>query len=105
MPQAFPTTCSRVCLAWPRAMRSYIFCRKSAASQPCSLRWQRENLLDSMLDAHFYYSGASAVVALEPDHMLSTAAWLEEMGVELEAANYTLQHARTAKDRTGSLDR
>lgn len=51
---------------------------------PVRFRWQRENLLDSMLDAHFYYSGASAVVALEPDHMLSTAAWLEEMGVELK---------------------
>ncbi|MMZ60309.1 Nitrogenase molybdenum-iron protein beta chain [compost metagenome] len=36
-----------------------------------------------MLDAQFNYAGASAVVALEPDHLLSVASWLEEMGVEL----------------------
>lgn len=52
---------------------------------PLRYRWQRENLLDSMLDAHFHYAGVSAVVALEPDHALSMAAWLGEMGVKIKA--------------------
>lgn len=51
---------------------------------PVRYRWQRENLLDAMLDAHFNYAGTSAVVALEPDHLLSTVCWLEEMGVEIK---------------------
>ncbi|UTW70308.1 hypothetical protein KHA80_07065 [Anaerobacillus sp. HL2] len=41
---------------------------------------QRENLVDAMLDAHFYYLGSSAVVALEPDHLYSISSWLKEMG-------------------------
>lgn len=52
---------------------------------PVRYRWQRENLLDAMLDAHFYYAGVTAVVALEPDHLRSSVAWLEEMGVEFNA--------------------
>lgn len=55
----------------------------SRETVPLRYRWQRESLLDCMLDAQFNYAGASAVVALEPDHLLSVASWLEEMGVEL----------------------
>ncbi|MEK4510122.1 nitrogenase iron-molybdenum cofactor biosynthesis protein NifN [Paenibacillus anaericanus] len=57
----------------------------SGASVPQRYRWQRENLLDSMLDAHFHYAGSSAVVALEPDHLMSVGSWLGEMGVEIKA--------------------
>lgn len=57
----------------------------SRESVPVRYRWQRENLLDAMLDAHFYFAGAKAVVALEPDHLLSSTVWLEEMGVEFNA--------------------
>ncbi|WP_410769541.1 nitrogenase iron-molybdenum cofactor biosynthesis protein NifN [Fontibacillus sp. BL9] len=56
----------------------------SGVSVPLRYRWQRENLLDSMLDAHFHYAGSSAVVALEPDHVLSMAGWLKEMGVMIK---------------------
>ncbi len=52
---------------------------------PIKYLWQRENLLDSMLDAHFYYAGKSAVVALEPDHLYGIANWLKEMGVNTKA--------------------
>lgn len=51
---------------------------------PVRYRWQRENLLDGMLDAHFNYTGAAAVVALEPDHLCSAISWLEEMGVRFQ---------------------
>lgn len=62
----------------------YFLQELSQEAVPVRYRWQRENLLDAMLDAHFSYAGVSAVIALEPDHLLSTAAWLEEMGVEIK---------------------
>lgn len=51
---------------------------------PDRYRWQRENLVDCMLDAHFYYAGSSAVVALEPDHLFSVVGLLKELGVGLQ---------------------
>lgn len=47
---------------------------------PIRYKWQREFLLDSMLDAHFVYGGKRVAVGLEPDHLCSVAAWLKEMG-------------------------
>lgn len=61
----------------------YFLQNLSRETVPLRYRWQRESLLDCMLDAQFNYAGISAVVALEPDHLLSVASWLEEMGVEL----------------------
>lgn len=57
------------------------------SGEPVPLRycWQRENLLDSMLDAHFQFAGTSAIAALEPDHLYSVSAWLEELGMERKA--------------------
>jgi nitrogenase molybdenum-iron protein NifN len=57
------------------------------SGEPVPVRycWQRENLLDSMLDAHFQFAGMSALVALEPDHLYSVSKWLEELGVEQKA--------------------
>lgn len=55
----------------------------SGKTVPLRYRWQRENLLDCMLDAHFYYAGCKAVVALEPDHLYSIMEWLKEMGVTI----------------------
>lgn len=58
----------------------------SGNSVPLRYRWQRENLLDVMLDAHFYYAGKKAVVALEPDHLYGTVEWLKEMGVAIRGS-------------------
>ncbi|MBT2290278.1 nitrogenase iron-molybdenum cofactor biosynthesis protein NifN [Paenibacillus albidus] len=57
------------------------------SGEPVPLRycWQRENLLDCMLDAHFQFAGMSAIAALEPDHLFSVSGWLEELGVEQQA--------------------
>ncbi|HBI02786.1 MAG TPA: nitrogenase iron-molybdenum cofactor biosynthesis protein NifN, partial [Paenibacillaceae bacterium] len=51
---------------------------------PIKYLWHRENLLDAMLDAHFYFGGKSAVVALEPDHLYAISGWLKEMGISLQ---------------------
>ena len=47
---------------------------------PIKYLWQRENLLDCMLDSHFYFMGKQAVIALEPDHLYAMTGWLKEMG-------------------------
>lgn len=47
---------------------------------PVRYRWQREFLLDSMLDAHFVYGGKRVAAALEPDHLYGVTNWLREMG-------------------------
>lgn len=44
-------------------------------------RWQRQYLLDSMLDTRSVYRGKRVLAALEPDHLASVFAWLSEMGV------------------------
>lgn len=53
---------------------------KSRQPVPVRYRWQREYLLDSMLDAHFVYGGKTFVAGLEPDHLASVVTWLKEMG-------------------------
>ncbi|MDF2926223.1 MAG: nitrogenase iron-molybdenum cofactor biosynthesis protein NifN [Paenibacillaceae bacterium] len=53
---------------------------KSHQEVPVRYKWQREFLLDSMLDAHFVYGGKKLAVALEPDHLYGVAGWLREMG-------------------------
>lgn len=47
---------------------------------PVRFKWQREFLLDSMLDAHFVYGGKKVAIGLEPDLLYSVAQWLREMG-------------------------
>lgn len=47
---------------------------------PVRYKWEREFLLDSMLDAHFVYGGKRVAAALEPDHLFAVNAWLREMG-------------------------
>lgn len=54
---------------------------KSRQDVPVRYKWQREFLLDSMLDTHFVFGGKKAAVALEPDHLYSVTGWLREMGV------------------------
>ncbi|MFD1772577.1 nitrogenase iron-molybdenum cofactor biosynthesis protein NifN [Paenibacillus rhizophilus] len=57
----------------------------SGVPVPIRYCWQRENLLDCMLDAHFQFAGVSALAALEPDHLRSVSEWLDELGVEQKA--------------------
>lgn len=67
--------------------------RVSRKPVPTRFRWQRENLLDCMLDAHFYYAGSKAVVALEPDHLYSITKWLKEVGVTICGAVSSIKTA------------
>lgn len=56
----------------------------SGRQTPERYRWQREQLLDCMLDGHFYFAGKRAVVALEPDHLYAVMGLLKELGVFLQ---------------------
>ena len=50
---------------------------------PPKYRRQRSQLLDAMLDAHFYTGGTKVAIAAEPDLLLAVGSLLHEMGAEL----------------------
>ncbi|MEO3947389.1 nitrogenase iron-molybdenum cofactor biosynthesis protein NifN [Gorillibacterium sp. CAU 1737] len=53
-------------------------------SEPVSVkyRWQREFLMDAMLDAHFVFGGKKIALALEADHLAVQESWFREMGAK-----------------------
>jgi nitrogenase molybdenum-iron protein NifN len=53
---------------------------------PKKYRRQRSQLVDAMLDGHFYFGGKRVAVAGEPDLLATMSHWLAEMGCEIQAA-------------------
>jgi len=53
---------------------------------PRKIRRQRSQLLDAMLDGHFYFGGKKVAVAAEPDLLATLTHWLHEMGCQIQAA-------------------
>jgi nitrogenase molybdenum-iron protein NifN len=47
---------------------------------------QRSQLIDAMLDGHFYFGGKRVALGAEPDLLWSVGGWLSEMGCEIAAA-------------------
>jgi nitrogenase molybdenum-iron protein NifN len=60
--------------------------RVSDRPVPEKYRRQRCQLQDAMLDTHFYFGRKRVSLALEPDLLYSTSCFLQEMGVEIQAA-------------------
>jgi nitrogenase molybdenum-iron protein NifN len=60
--------------------------RLSGRSAPERVRKQRRQLVDAMLDGHFYFSGARVAVAADPDLLFAMASWLSEMGANVVTA-------------------
>ena len=52
---------------------------------PVKYRRQRSQLLDAMLDGHFFFGGKKIAIGAEPDLLFAMASWLAEMGCELSA--------------------
>lgn len=52
---------------------------------PEKLKRQRSQLVDAMLDGHFYFGGKKVAIGAEPDLMLALGSWLSDMGAELAA--------------------
>ncbi|MDY7017667.1 MAG: nitrogenase iron-molybdenum cofactor biosynthesis protein NifN [Nitrospirota bacterium] len=57
----------------------------SGAKVPQKIQRDRERLLDTMLDAHFFTGGKKLSAALEPDELLAVAQLAKEAGMELQA--------------------
>lgn len=65
--------------------------RISGRPVPNKLRRQRSQLVDAMLDGHFFFGGKRIAIGAEPDLLWSVGSWLAEMGCEIQAAVTTTQ--------------
>ena len=63
---------------------------------PAKYRRQRSQLLDAMLDGHFYTGGVKVAIAAEPDLLLAVGSLLHEMGAELRCCISTTRSASHA---------
>ena len=63
---------------------------------PAKYRRQRSQLLDAMLDGHFYTGGIKVAIAAEPDLLLAVGSLLHEMGAELRCCISTTKSAAHA---------
>ena len=53
---------------------------------PSKYRRQRSQLVDAMLDGHFFFGGKKIAIGAEPDLLWGIGSWLAEMGAEISAA-------------------
>ena len=58
----------------------------SATPVASKYRRQRSQLVDAMLDGHFFFGGKKVALGAEPDLLWQTGVWLAEMGCEIAAA-------------------
>ena len=70
--------------------------RISGKPVPAKYRRQRSQLLDAMLDGHFYTGGIKVAIAAEPDLLLAVGSLLHDMGAELHCCVSTTKSASHA---------
>jgi len=58
----------------------------SGGKVPAQYPWQRRQLLDAMLDTHFYLGGKRVALALEPDLLYGISQFLTSMGAMIQVA-------------------
>jgi nitrogenase molybdenum-iron protein NifN len=58
---------------------------------PPKYRRQRSQLVDAMLDGHFYFGGKQIAIGAEPDMLLNIGGWLADIGCTVAAAVTTTQ--------------
>jgi len=58
---------------------------------PLKYRRQRSQLVDAMLDGHFFFGGKKVALGAEPDLLFALGSLLTEMGCEIAAAVTTTQ--------------
>lgn len=58
----------------------------SGREPPARIKRQREHLIDSLLDGHFFFARKRVAVALEPDLLYAYTALLNDLGCEVIAA-------------------
>jgi nitrogenase molybdenum-iron protein NifN len=69
----------------------------SGRQVPLRLRRQRSQLVDAMLDGHFFFGGKRIAIGAEPDLLFTLGTWLTELGCTLEAAVTTTQSTVLAR--------
>jgi nitrogenase molybdenum-iron protein NifN len=69
----------------------------SGRSAPAKIRRQRSQLLDAMLDGHFYFGNTPVAVAAEPDLLFALTSWLAEMGAKVVTAITSMDSPILAK--------
>ncbi len=62
------------------------FSQLSGQPVPNKYRRQRSQLLDAMLDGHFFIGGQKIAIGAEPDLLWNLSMWLSELGAEITAA-------------------
>jgi nitrogenase molybdenum-iron protein NifN len=68
-----------------------LLARLSGRPVPNKYRRQRSQLVDAMLDGHFFFGGKKIAIGAEPDLLWSIGSWLAEMGAEISAAVTTTE--------------
>lgn len=68
----------------------------SGRAVPPKYRRQRSQLLDAMLDGHFYTGGINVAIGAEPDLLLAVGGLLHDMGAELRCCISTTKSASHA---------
>jgi nitrogenase molybdenum-iron protein NifN len=79
-----------------------LLAQRSGRPVPPKYRRQRSQLLDAMLDGHFYTGGIKVAIGAEPDLLLAVGSLLHEMGAELRCCISTTRspaHALLPADR------
>jgi nitrogenase molybdenum-iron protein NifN len=75
----------------------------SGTPVPEKYRRQRSQLVDAMLDGHFYFGSKKIAIGAEPDLLWSMAAFLTEMGSDVSAAVTTTMSPVLARVKTGEV--
>jgi nitrogenase molybdenum-iron protein NifN len=68
-----------------------LLARLSGRPVPNKYRRQRSQLVDAMLDGHFFFGGKKIAIGAEPDLLWGIGSWLAEMGAEISAAVTTTE--------------
>ncbi|MFT8736727.1 MAG: nitrogenase iron-molybdenum cofactor biosynthesis protein NifN [Zymomonas mobilis] len=72
--------------------------RISGKSIPVRYRRQRSQLVDAMLDGHFYFGGKKVAIAADPDLLVSLARFFHSMGAIISVAIASTSHSPDLKD-------
>jgi nitrogenase molybdenum-iron cofactor biosynthesis protein NifN len=69
------------------------------SGRPVSKKYERQRriLMDGMRDAHFYYGNKRVCIALDPDLVLQTSRWLDEIGAVVDTV--VLPHRSPAEEK------
>lgn len=68
-------------------------CLSQLSGQPVANKYrrQRSQLMDAMLDGHFFFGGKKIAIGAEPDLLWNLGSWLADMGAVLTASVTTTQ--------------